>query len=173
MKLCRKDVEVRIARNIQALRPEVVAIQETLPHWLCARRPIAVPGSTCTDQTGVPQIRRLLGPDNTIVCESRNGFECIGVRVDAGEILRCDPGQLCETDRIDRQREGCRWNVTSIAATVRAEGQVFDVVNAHPERRGAECRLASIRQIFEDTGQPHSLVREEQALLVGDFNMHP
>jgi endonuclease/exonuclease/phosphatase family metal-dependent hydrolase len=174
MKLCRKDVEARIANNIQALRPDVVAIQETLPHWLCARWPVTVPGSTCTDQTGVPQVRRLLGPDYTIVCEARNGFECIAVRTDAGEILGCDPGELCETDRMDRQREGCRWKVAIMAATVRVKGQVFDVVNAHPESRSAECRLTSIRQIFEDTSQqPHSLVREEQALLLGDFNMDP
>jgi hypothetical protein len=173
MKLCRKDAEARIAEGIQQLRPEVVAIQETLPDWLCGRWPVAVPGSTCTDKSGVPQVRRLLGPDYTIVCEARNGFECIAVRVDAGEILGCELGGLCETDRMDRQRDGCRWNVAIMAATVRVKGKLFDVVNVHPESRSAECRLASIQQIFEDSGQPDSLVREEQALLLGDFNMDP
>jgi hypothetical protein len=173
LKMCRPDVEARIARSIQELRPDVVAIQETLPDWMCASWPVAVPGSVCAAEADVPQIRRLLGPDYTIVCEARNGFECIAVRVDAGEILGCELGALCETDRADRQGEGCRWNVAIMAATVRVEGQVFDVVNAHPESRSAACRLASIRQIFENTGQPDSLVREEQVLLLGDFNMDP
>ena len=173
MKLCRGDVEARIAKSIQELHPDVVAIQETLPHWMCESWPVIIPGSTCTAQPDVPQIRRLLGPDYTIVCEARNGFECIAVRVDAGDFLGCDSGELCETDRMDRQGDGCRWNVAIMAATVRVKGQVFDVVNAHPESRSAACRLVSIRQIFENTGQPNSLVREEQVLLLGDFNMDP
>jgi endonuclease/exonuclease/phosphatase family metal-dependent hydrolase len=95
------------------------------------------------------------------------------VRVDAGEILGCELGGLCGTDRIDRQRDGCRWNVAIMAATVRVNGQVLDVVNAHPESRSAEYRLASIRQSFENAGQPGSLVRKDQVLLLGDFNMDP
>jgi endonuclease/exonuclease/phosphatase family metal-dependent hydrolase len=173
MKLCRKDVESRLAKNIQELRPDIVAIQETLPDWMCDSWHVAVPGSVCTTQAKVPQIRRLLGPDYTIVCEARNGFECIAVHVNAGDILGCETGELCETDRMDRQGEGCRWNVAIMAATVRVKGQIFDVVNAHPESRSAACRLASIRQIFENTGQPNSLVREEQVLLLGDFNLDP
>jgi hypothetical protein len=34
MTLCRKKAEASIAEGIQQLRPEVVAIQETSPHWL-------------------------------------------------------------------------------------------------------------------------------------------
>ena len=173
VKLCRKDVEARVAQNIQALRPDVIALQETMPIYMCEKYPIAVPGSICGEPTEIPQIRRLVGADYTIVCESRNGFECIAVHVDAGEILGCDPGSLCETDRLDYQLEGCRWNVAIMAATVRVRGHTFDFVNAHPESRSAACRLASIRQIFEDRGQPDSLVRQEHALLVGDFNLDP
>jgi endonuclease/exonuclease/phosphatase family metal-dependent hydrolase len=173
MKLCRGDVESRISKNIQELQPDVVAIQETLPDWMCDSWPVAVPGSICTTQAEEPQIRRLLGPDYTIVCEARNGFECIAVHVDAGQILGCESGELCETDRLDRQGEGCRWNVAIMAATVRVRGQTFDVVNAHPERRSAACRLASIRQIFENTGEPDSLVREEKVLVLGDLNLDP
>lgn len=169
MKLCRKDVEARIAANIQALRPDVVAIQETMPYHMCERYPAAVPGSICTEPEGVPQIRKLLGPDYTIVCDSRNGFECIGVRVDVGQIDGCESGGLCETDRLDRQGDGCRWNVSVMAATVRVKGQVFDLVNAHPESKGAACRLISIRQIFE----PGRLVQQENALVAGDLNLDP
>jgi endonuclease/exonuclease/phosphatase family metal-dependent hydrolase len=174
VKLCRKDVEARIARNLQALRPDLVAIQEILPPWLCKKYRLALPGSVCAESNDLPQVRRLLGPDYTIVCESRNAFECIAVRTDAGEILGCDRGALCETDRMDRQPagsqlEGCRGSVSIMASTVRVKGRTFDVVNAHAENRSPACRLASIRQIFESG----SLVREEKALIMGDFNLDP
>ena len=106
LKLCRKDVESRLAEGIQALRPDLVAIQEAMPASLCERFPIALPGSICRGPPDPPQIRRLLGPDYTIVCEARNGFECIAVRVDVGDIVGCDRGELCSTDRVDDQLEG-------------------------------------------------------------------
>ena len=169
VKLCRRDVEARLAANIRVLRPDVVALQEVLPDWLCEKYPLAAPGSVCAGAHTEPQVRRLLGPEYTIVCESRNAFECLAVRVEAGEIEGCPPGGLCETDRIDVHAPGCRWNVSIMAATVRIRGRTFDLVNAHPESRSAACRLASLRQIFE----PGGLVRERDVLLLGDFNMDP
>jgi len=173
MKLCRKDVEARLAKNVQSLKPDVIAIQETLPAYLIESFPLTIPGNMTNAPGAPPQIRRLLGPDYTIVCEKRNAFECIAVHVDAGEIIGCAKGDLCETERMDRQGEGCRWNVAIMAATVRIEGHTFDVVNAHPESKGAACRLFSIRQIFESSGRPNSLVQQGKALLMGDFNMDP
>jgi len=169
VKLCRRDVEARLAANIRALRPDVVALQEVLPDWLCDKYPFAPPGSACAGARTEPQVRRLLGPEYTIVCESRNGFECLAVRVDVGEIEGCPAGELCTTDRIDRHGAGCRWNVSVMAATVRIRGRTFDLVNAHPESRSAACRRDSLRQIFE----PDGLVREPDVLLLGDFNMDP
>ena len=62
LKLCRSDVEERIAERIQALRPDVVALQETLPDWMCDRYPVSGPGTTCRNGSPLPQVRRLLGP---------------------------------------------------------------------------------------------------------------
>lgn len=169
VKLCRRAVETRIARNLQAVNPDLVAIQEILPPWMCENRRFTPPGSACAGSTGVPQVRRLLGPDYTIVCETRNAFECIAVRTGAGEILSCDPGALCHTDRFERQPEDCRHSVSIMAATVQIKGRTFDVVNAHAENRSPACRLAAIRQVFEPCG----LVREEKALIMGDFNLDP
>jgi hypothetical protein len=114
-------------------------------------------------------VRRLLGPDYTIICETRNAFECLAVRTDAGEILGCEPGALCHTDRFERQDQECRHSVSIMAATVRVKGRTFDVVNAHAENRSPSCRLAAIRQVLE----PGGLIREEKALIVGDFNLDP
>jgi hypothetical protein len=173
LKLCDKDVEDRIAANIQRLKPDVVAIQETLPPYMC--EPLYAPylSSVCRESQEVPQVRRLLGEDYSIVCETRNGFECIGVRTDAGIIQGCEPGSSCETDRMDIQGEGCRPNVAVMVATVEVNGRVFDLVNAHPESRGAACRKLSIQQIFEDRGSPGALVQEPDVFIVGDLNLDP
>jgi hypothetical protein len=169
LKLCRKDVETRVAANIQALQPDVVAIQEIMPDYLCERYSVAIPGTICAEPDDIPQIRRLLGPDYSIVCDGRNGFECIGVRVEVGEIIGCELGGLCETDRLDDQPAGCRWNVAIMAATVRVKDRTFDLINAHPESRSAACRLASIRQIFRSDG----LLQHQLALVAGDLNLDP
>ncbi|MBN1659792.1 MAG: endonuclease/exonuclease/phosphatase family protein [Anaerolineae bacterium] len=170
VKLCRRDVEQRLARNIQALRPDLVAIQEVLPEWLCRKWRLALPGSVCAGDDDVPQIRRLVGPDYSIICDGRNQFECIAVHTDAGRIEGVEPGELAITGRIDRDGvEGCRRSVSIVVATVEIRGRVFDVVNAHAENRDPACRLAAIRQIFEGD----QLVREPQVLLTGDYNMDP
>lgn len=77
--------------------------------------------------------------------------------------------QVTRESKLPVRLLGIGMPLAILAATVRVKGQVFDVVNAHPESRSAACRQASIRQIFENTGQPDSLVRDEQALLPGDF----
>jgi endonuclease/exonuclease/phosphatase family metal-dependent hydrolase len=170
VKLCRRDVEERLARNIQALRPDLVAIQEVLPPWLCQKWRLAVPGSVCAGDNEVPQVRRLVGDDYSIVCDGRNQFECIALHTDAGRIEGVEPGRLVITDRIDSDgTEGCRRSVSNMATTVQIKGRTFDVVNAHAENRDPACRLAAIRQIFEGD----HLVREPHVLLAGDLNMDP
>lgn len=169
VKLCRRAVERRIARNLQALHPDLVAIQETLPPWMCKDRRFTPPGSVCAGSPDLPQVRRLVGTDYTIICEERNAFECLAVRSDAGRILGCEPGSLCHTDRFERQDEDCRHSVSIMAATVEIKGRIFDVVNAHTENRSPACRLASIRQVFESG----DLLKEEKSLIMGDFNLDP
>ena len=170
VKLCRRDIEERLGRNIQALRPDLIAIQEVLPPWLCQKWRFALPGSVCAGDNEVPQVRRLVGPSYSIVCDGRNQFECIAVHTDAGQIEGVEPGGLAITDRIDSDGvEGCRRSVSIMAATVQIKGRTFDVVNAHAENRDPACRLAAIRQIFESD----RLVREPQVLLAGDYNMDP
>jgi hypothetical protein len=170
VKLCRRDVEERLARNIQALRPDLIAIQEVLPPWLCQKWRLSLPGNVCAGDNEVPQVRRLVGPDYSIACDGRNQFECIALHVDAGRIEGVGAGGLTITDRIDRDgAEGCRRSVSIVAATVQIKDRTFDVVNAHAENRDPACRLAAIRQIFEGD----HLIREPYVLLAGDYNMDP
>ncbi len=172
-KLCRNDVEARIAASIQRLSPDVVALQETLPQSNCTSLMALDTGNVCSNSSDIPQIRRLLGDAYTIVCESRNSYECIAVHQDAGGIQGCGLGEFCLTDRIDEQPEGCRPNVAIMGATLEIKGRTFDIINAHPESRSAECRNASLLQIVTAVGDGVGLVREEHALIVGDLNMDP
>ena len=168
-KLCRRAVETPIARHLQALHRDLVAIREALPPWMCENRRLTPPGSVCAGSPDFPQVRRLVGADYTIICEKRNAFECIAVRTGAGPILGCEPGALYHTDRFERQAGDCRHSMSIMAASVEIEGHTFDVVNAHAENRSPACRLAPIRQIFESDG----LVQEARSLIVGDFNLEP
>ena len=168
LKLCRSDVEARLTESLAKLQPEVVALQETLPDHLCEGAPLVDPGSVCAGDHSEPQVRRLLGPDYSIVCEESNFIECIGVRTDVGEILECELGALCTSGRVVTIAPGCRTHLTVFAATVKVRGSTFDIVNAHPENRSAECRLDSLQQVFDG-----DLIREEQALVLGDLNLDP
>jgi len=168
LKLCRSAVEARLTDSLAELRPEVVALQETLPDHLCEGVPPVNNGHVCSEEHTRPQVRRLLGPDYSIVCEESNLIECIGVRTDVGEILGCELGGLCMSDRVVTIAPGCRTHLTVFAATVKVRGRTFDIVNAHPENRSAECRLDSLQQVFEG-----DMIREEQALVLGDLNLDP
>lgn len=168
LKLCRSEVESRLASNIAKIRPEVVALQETVPDHLCESAPLVDSGHVCAGVYSEPQVRRLLGPDYSIVCEESNLIECIGIRTDVGEIVGCELGALCGSDRVASIPPSCRTHLTIFAATVRVRGRTFDMVNAHPENRSAECRLDSLRQVFEG-----DLIQQERALILGDLNLDP
>ncbi|NIM95930.1 MAG: hypothetical protein GTO18_19700 [Anaerolineales bacterium] len=171
LKLCRKDVEERITENIMSIHPDVVALQETLPNSTCEAVPPTDAENVCAIESEKTQIRRLLGSEYTIVCETRNHYECIAVRSDVGEIVGCGLGELCETDRIDEKLEGCRLTTTVMAATVLVKERVFDIVNAHPENRSTVCREYSLRQIFEGEGGAGDLIQEADVLILGDLNL--
>jgi hypothetical protein len=168
LKLCRSDTEARLTANLAKLRPEVAVLQEILPDHLCEIAPLIDPGHVCVRQYSEPQVRRLLGPDYSIVCEESNLIECIGIRTDVGEIEGCQLGELCATDRVVSIPDGCRTHLTIFAATATVHGKTFDIVNAHPENRSAECRLDSLQQVFEG-----DLTRTEEALILGDLNLDP
>jgi endonuclease/exonuclease/phosphatase family metal-dependent hydrolase len=168
LKLCRSEVEARLTESLAELRPEVVALQETLPDHLCEGVPPVDNGHVCSEEYAEPQVRRLLGLDYSIVCEESNFIECIGVRTDVGEILGCELGALCTSSRVVTIAPGCRTHLTVFAATVKVSGRTFDIVNAHPENRSAECRLDSLQQVFEG-----DLIREDEALVLGDLNLDP
>jgi len=184
-KLCYTVVETAIAASISRLRPDVVFLQEVLHPSQCEGWIEDDPDKVCYkfgEQVEKYQPRRLLGPEYTIACFARAypalghplGLECIAVRVDAGSIEECSPGELClDAGRLDRLEDGCDpgFAVASVVAHLR--GLRVALVNVHANSRDYRCRVAAIRQIFERQGDIPALASEPYSLIAGDFNLDP
>ncbi|MBN2147269.1 MAG: hypothetical protein JW726_07765 [Anaerolineales bacterium] len=173
-KLCYKDVEENIARNIQILKPDIIALQEVLAPWQCENITEKNPNKVCSAPQVVPQVRRLLGDDYTISCNSRNQFECIGVRSAIGEVANCSQNQLCNNARTITEIPGCDNGFNVSAITVHLfNGPRFDVVNFHPQSTNAACRAQMISNALLGGNETGSILQEDLILLMGDFNLDP
>ncbi|QDG52026.1 hypothetical protein FIV42_15135 [Persicimonas caeni] len=178
--LCWTEMEQTIAGRIAELAPDVVLLQEVLDPQQCAAVQNPPADHAChPDHTAnePSQARRLLGADYTIVCDDRNGYECVGVRTDVGSIDGCEPGVLCERSaRTAPPVEGCDEGFTLSAVTVHTDAASFDIVNGHPPSdaggatEGRECRKGYFEHVF---GPDASLVTSDKVLVGGDLNFDP
>lgn len=169
--LCEIAVEERIREGILALAPDVVALQEVVGPSQCEGFEEPDPSRTCHEshlEEEPLMARRLLGEGFFIACDTRGGFECVGVRETFGRIEGCDGEGLCEAETPEAP-EGCDPGFTVSAVTVVPhDGEPFRLVNAHPQS-GFQyaCRREQLRQVFE------KLAPDAPALLAGDFNVDP
>ena len=189
--LCIKSVEERIGKSIAKLSPDIIALQEVTDPRQCKGFVERDKAKVCykyREQDPFYQVRRLVGPDYSIACDARNGFECIAVRVGVGVIEGCPQGQLCPSlARVDQPDSACDGGFTVSAVTVvlHANGMRIGIVNAHPQsndvaslkKEKAQCQTAcrerALRQIFETVdGQP-PLAQEDRNLILGDINIDP
>lgn len=174
-KLCRKNLVEEISKNIQVLQPDIIALQELMPPWLCEKNPSKRVNHVCSDALflEIPQVRQIVGDNYTIVCESVWQFDCTAVRRDFAEIEGCTQGQLCYTARRDAPLPGCDPGFSTIAITIQTGSTVLDVINAHPHSKDVNCRLDSLRQMLTQERKEGGLWREDKVLLLGDFNIDP
>lgn len=173
-KPCYKDVEERMAANMRALAPQIVALQEVLPDWQCRKLDERDPKKICFQYDGTTQMRRLLGPEYTVLCDDRNQYVCIAVRTDFAEIVGCPAGEICNRARITPEFEGCDNGFVSIAATLRTKtGEEFDLLSVHLQSTSAQCRVTSLRYIFGDGSGTTPMIQSEKVLVMGDFNFDP
>lgn len=173
-KLCYKDVEDRIASNIQTLNPDVIALQEVLAPWQCENLVEKNKKKVCFESQSIPQVRRLVGDDYSIVCNTRNQFECIAVRADVGEIIGCKKGAICNTARTALEISGCDNGFTISAASIKLNnGVVFDIVNFHPQSTDPICRAKMILLAVDGNETTPPLIKEDKVILLGDFNLDP
>jgi hypothetical protein len=177
--LCLVDIEGRIADAIAQKQPDVVALQELVSDAQCDgfeetdRAKVCHPAHRAAEPS---QVRRLVGPDYTIACDARNGYECVAVAQSFGTIPGCEPGTSCPTlARTPAASDGCDDGFTVSAVEVRPHHRdPFTLVNAHPPSGAAAgCRDEQLLQIFEGTPDVPPLAEDGPTLLSGDFNLDP
>jgi len=173
-KLCRIDVEERLAKNLKQVKPDVIALQEMIAPWQCQGVQHPLGWHVCSIAQDPPQARRLLGDDYSIVCEPNGQFECIAVHRQAGEIIGCPVGGLCYNARTPVPLPGCDAGFSISAVTVRlVNGSIFDVINVHPASFSTSCRAELLNRALEGDGTSPSIIQGEKVLIMGDFNTDP
>ena len=179
-KLCAADQEARIAARIAALKPDVALLAETLNPAQCEALSASVPDWHVYSPTQPPgdQVRRLLGPDYTIACEPRRGYECLAVRSAFACLEGCSSGALCRgLSRTVDPVPGCDDGFTLSAVTARIDGVRVDLMVGHPPSgfaaADAECRRAYLPGALAAQGEETSLRSAPFALFGGDLNLDP
>lgn len=173
-KLCQRSVEEKISRNIKILSPDIVALQEVVPDWLCESLEETNPRKVCKYPNKSPQIRRLLGPDYTIVCESTHQYDCLGVKVGSGIIKGCETGEICLNSRSVDVPSDCDpgFNIFGITLELK-NGSIFDLISVHPQSFNDDCRVILLKNVFTPENPDESIIKEEKVLVLGDFNFDP
>ncbi len=170
-KLCRVEIEEKLAAHLEEIKPDIIGLQEVLPTWLCDAQQETNLQKVCAFKQDVPQVRRLLGDEYTIVCEPRSQYDCVAVSTKIGLIKDCELGGFCLNARTARVKEGCDPGFAIFAVTVELnDGTVFDLANMHPAARSDECRADMLTQAY--LGDEPILINK-QVILLGDFNFDP
>lgn len=180
--LCSVPVEERLAANIQSLQPDIVVLQELVSPEQCDDIDENNPDRVCHEAHLAEeplQARRLVGPGYTIVCDERNGFECVAVAASFGSIEGCGQNEVClnsaETLEVPQDCDpGFTVSAVTVAPTEESV-QTFKVINGHPASGlEVDCRADQIRRIFESVGDNQALAPEAiPSMVAGDFNLDP
>lgn len=176
-KLCDFDVEGRIAAQIAQLAPDVIVLQEVVPDALCDGFVEDDPTRVCHPDhraTEPSQVRRLLGDGYDVVCDDRNGYECIGVRHDGP--VRAKTPYVTAPVVVDDDGVACDPGFSVGSLVLAVAGNLVVVVDGHPNSTLPSCRAAQVRQIFEnvdDDGVGLVGGDEQQAIVSGDMNLDP
>ncbi len=164
-KLCRVSVEEALTRNLAALSPDVVLLQEVLQTRQCRTPAGARPGTVChpsagADQTAPDQITRLLGQAYDHRC-AEGFYECVGLKKSggwafAGPLVAVPPPAGCDSG----------FSFSYVDAT----GPLGPVrlVNGHPDSASPACRRAHLQAVFEGAAK-----EARQVLVAGDMNLDP
>jgi hypothetical protein len=199
LRLKEQAYEDYMGEQIRAFAPDIVVLQEVLATTFCDDIGETDSAFTCFDSDNrAPPVRRILGDDYTIVCDSREHVECIGVHVDFGAIVGFEPGayDIDGADTPPLPLESCIYSAgecsdlycdaesTMSAVTVETGFADLKVVHAHPNAAGenangvytgAPCRELQLQQGFEGLAGfgDEALAGDGPALIAGDFNMDP
>jgi len=173
-KLCKKVVEQKLTEHLQIIKPDLITLQELLPPRLCQNANETDSHKVCYDPQSIPQVRRLLGPEYTIVCEPHSQYECFGIKKDIGHVNGCPDGELCYSTRSTDTGNNCDNGFSISAITVQLNnGFVFDMVNVHPQSMSSVCRANMLLRAFQGDKSQQPIIQNDNVLILGDFNLDP
>ncbi|HOO55626.1 MAG TPA: hypothetical protein PLN69_02310 [bacterium] len=179
-KLCLSAWEKKIAEGISEKHPDIVSLQEVYNADHCAeKKPEKSKKKICyryKERSVYQQVRRLLGPDYTIVCDGRMNYECIGVKKGFADVAGCEPGEICYSEAAVTHDvpDGCSPSAVIFGVDLSVNGKRIRVVNGHPIATDRVCRAGEIKRMFEGYDDVLPLALDEvPTLIMGDMNMDP
>jgi endonuclease/exonuclease/phosphatase family metal-dependent hydrolase len=196
LRLLHQPYEDWLAARIQGLRPDVIALQEVLPRHTCIDDGEAWEADeryTCfeADQRE-DQVRRLVGPDYSIVCDDVRSVDCLAVHVDFGTIEGLaaggyDPewsGTLALPDgfrRCDYVEHECfeklavcdRESSVTMARIQTVAGPVIHTVHMHPSAFGQACRENQLAAGLRLSSEAKASDPDIALMVLGDWNFDP
>jgi endonuclease/exonuclease/phosphatase family metal-dependent hydrolase len=197
LRIADQGYEDFVRDRIAELAPDAVFLQEVLAPARCASFVERDASRTCHDASGrEPPVRRLLGPDYSIVCDARRHVGCVGIHTAFGTIDGVAPGALvldgAETSALplaacDWLRGDCgdeRCDAESSVSTLRVQTRRGPVrlVHVHltaPAKSGSRvfwgepCRHEQLRQAFAAASGGEGGGAAAPSVIAGDFNLDP
>lgn len=171
--LCVSDDERAVSASIHAYAPDVVALFEVISPDRCD--PTDDPARVCGPHPGEDpaSVRRLTGPEYTIVCDGIGGYDCIALRASMLTVEGCAPGARCVAPT-PPQPDECAGHAdfSSVFAVDSVwNGRPIRWIVAHPYQAISDeedpCRAAQLRQALID------LPAAGPTALLGDLNIDP
>ena len=190
--------ETYLSDQIQSLKPDIIGFQEVMNTQACANYTGDDSDHTCFDYLSKePAIRRLTGPDYSIVCDNRAQWECLAVHTSFATIDGLSSGGLdltgaetpllpaesciygvnCKEDLCDQDS-----TVSAITITLTENPEIkIRLSHAHPNApdihslyAGITCRTRQLQQLFGGYNGARPLIRPElRNIVIGDFNYDP
>lgn len=196
LRLSYQAYEDFVAERIQALRPDVVGLQEVLPRHTCVDDGDAWEtdsARTCfeVDEREDP-VRRLVGPDYSIVCDDILQVDCVAVHIEFGQIEGLALGEYepewSGTLPLPDELEPCDYTKTECweklprcdqessmfeLEIVQSGGRLIRVVHAHPAALGQACREHQLADGFRVLREAADEDADVELMMLGDWNFDP
>lgn len=196
LRMLHQSYEDWVAARIQSLAPDVIGLQEVLPRHTCLDdgEPWETRARyTCFDaDVREDQVRRLVGPDYSIVCDDVMSVDCLAVHVDFGTIEGLAAGAYepewsdtlplpagfrrctyAEHECFEKLAVCDRESSVLEARIQTAAGPVIHAVHVHPSAFGQACREHQLADGLRAVREAKEADPDVALMVLGDWNFDP
>lgn len=167
---------------IQAISPDIVALQEIFHPAECAQIPVEFHARfICEDWTpGAATVgQHILGPEYQIACHQNRPDKCLAVRRKFGRFRNC-ASDVCLDHLTGGQTDDCGGGTRIGRGEIDlVTGERLTVVNVHGTSgftaQDQSCRVAQFEQVFVDIldGSTEPAANGTRNIVLGDLNTDP